>query len=174
MVRSHRLRCSTGLAAVASAESRYCIATSWTLHLRCSHHYYRASLGRLGFEECLPCRHPCSSVHVGHHLSSPGWPVFSVTPPCCRPRCRKGSHARHMQWEFKAPSGMDVAMLGPSGLNDWTPRPVHVFVTCVRGTDCVTQPRVTKCPTTIAPVVVCAFRCLGKAQPDSPGLEKDG
>jgi hypothetical protein len=39
------------------------------LHLRCSHHYYRALLGRLGSEEeHLPCRHPCSSAHVGHHL----------------------------------------------------------------------------------------------------------
>jgi hypothetical protein len=144
------------------------------LHIRYSHHYYCASLGRLGFEEeHLPCRHPCSSAHVGHHLSSPGWTVFSVTPPRCRSRCRNGPHTRHMQQEFEAPSGMDVAMLGPSGLNGWTPRPVHVFATGVRGTDRAAQPWVTGCPTTIAPAVFSAFRCLGRAQPDSPGLEQD-
>jgi hypothetical protein len=28
-----------------------------------------------------------------------------------------GPHAKHMQREFESPSGMDVAMLGPSGQN---------------------------------------------------------
>jgi hypothetical protein len=83
------------------------------LHLRCSHHCNRALLGWLGSEEeGLPCRHPCSSAHVGHHLSSPGWPVFSVTPLRCRPRCRNGPQARHMQQEFEASSDMNVVMLG--------------------------------------------------------------
>jgi hypothetical protein len=47
------------------------------LHLRCLHQCYCALLGRLGSEEeFLPSRNPCSPTHVGHHLSSPRWPVF--------------------------------------------------------------------------------------------------
>jgi hypothetical protein len=42
------------------------------LHLRCLQQCYCALLGRLGSEEeFLPSRNPCSSAHVGHHLSSP-------------------------------------------------------------------------------------------------------
>jgi hypothetical protein len=53
------------------------------LHLRCLQQCYCALLGRLGSkEEFLPSRNPCSSAHVGHHLSSPRWPVFFITPLC--------------------------------------------------------------------------------------------
>jgi hypothetical protein len=198
-VRSHRLRSSTKLALLTRVRSpqipysNFVDTCDLRLHLRCSHHYYRTLLRWLGYEEeRLPCRNPCSSVYVGHHLSSPGWAVFSVIAPhrscyrfqarnrlnslawtACCPRCRNNPHARHMHREFKVPSGIDMAMLGPYGLNGWTPRPVHVFATSARGTDRATKPWVLECPMVIAPAILCTFWCLGRAQPDSVRLEPD-
>jgi hypothetical protein len=166
IVRSHRLRCSMGPAAVASAESRYRIATSPT----------RATSGSISAVRTTTVAHRSDGWDLKRSACRADTPVhrrmLAITFLHQDGRCSLSHHhivvrgARTVRTpdtcseSLKAPPGMYVAMLGPSGLNGWTPTPVHVFATGVRDMDRAAQPRVTGCPTAIAPAILCAFRCL--------------